>query len=67
MEYVDNNPDEPLGLYELAWTYHISLQIPDNYKIALDLYERSLKNNPGPEMQSITMRKIQDIYTVYTP
>ena len=60
--YVANNPDEPLGLYELAWSIHV---LPGSEKnklqMAKAMYEKALKNNPSTNMRPIIERKLQDI------
>lgn len=58
--YVAGNPNEPLGLYNLAWSLHI-LGGRGNLQMAKDMYERALLNNPGRNMRAIIERKLNDL------
>lgn len=60
--YVTHNPDEPLGLYELAWSLHVlSGGDMDKLHTVKEMYERALRANPGSNMRAIIERKLRDI------
>lgn len=58
--YVMNNPAEPQGLYELAWSVHVCPG-ENNLHRAKELYEQALKSDPSPNLRAIIDRKLQDI------
>jgi tetratricopeptide (TPR) repeat protein len=57
--YVDNNQDEPRGLYELGWSLHLVSARDDNLPKVKGLYEKALEHNPGPELRTTIERKLQ--------
>jgi tetratricopeptide (TPR) repeat protein len=62
--YVANNPNEPLGLYELAWSLHVCPGQQDRLQMAEEMYEKALKNNPGSELRERIERKLRDIQSI---
>ena len=58
--YVANNPDDPWGMYELAWSLHV-YPVGDNLEKAEQLYERALGKNPDQLIRTIVERKLRDI------
>lgn len=59
--YTVNNPNEPLGLSELAWSLHVSSGDHNNLRMAKELYEKALCNNPSPELRATIERKLRAI------
>jgi tetratricopeptide (TPR) repeat protein len=63
--YVANNPDESLGLYDLAWSLHVSAGGDlGKLKIVKEMYEKALMNNPSSNMRAIIERKLEDIHSI---
>jgi len=62
--YVANNPHEPLGLYELAWSLHVRLGSNEHLREAKNCYEMALNNNPSLELRTVIERKLRDIHTI---
>ena len=60
-QYTANNPDEPLGLYELAWSLHVSSGTQNNLRMAKELYEKALSNNPSSGLRAMIERKLRAI------
>ena len=49
---------DPKGLYELAWTMHVSVGVPDRLERAEELYEEALRHSPSQRLRSLIERKI---------
>jgi hypothetical protein len=59
-QYVEKNPNEPTGMYELAWSLHVNPG-EENLRLARAYYERALDHNPSDELRAIIIRKLEDL------
>lgn len=60
-KYVEINPNEPLGLSELAWSLLAAHGIPNNLRMAEEFYEKALNNEPSPELRAIIERRLRGL------
>ena len=61
--YTANKPNEPLGLYELAWSVHVSSGDQKNLRRAKELYEKALGNNPSSGLRAMIERKLRAVHS----
>jgi tetratricopeptide (TPR) repeat protein len=64
--YVANNPNEPLGLFDLAWSLHVMPDSGSRIQTARNLYQKALNNNPSLELRALIEKKLEDIRSIDT-
>jgi len=57
-KYVDANPSDPRGLYQLGWTFQVSLDLPNRVELAKKYYRRALEHSPESVIRQIVERKL---------
>ena len=63
--YVDRNPDDAGGWYELGWTVHLSIALPDRVARAKVLYLEALRHNPSDTLRRVITRKLEQCEMPY--
>jgi tetratricopeptide (TPR) repeat protein len=61
--YVESNPSDPIGLYELGWTLHVCAGSEDDRRLVVEMYERALARDPDEQLRSTIVRKLGEIRT----